>query len=93
MSRRRGNPENLRLKETFTCCEPPAEDSPIMKAIADILQSSQVENWAKGYDNELETLVNETKIHSARFEDQITSSPSGLDIEVQWRSFFNCLSH
>jgi hypothetical protein len=79
---RRGNPENLRLKESFTCCEAPDEDSPIMKAITDILNSSQVENWAKDYDGQLETLVNETKVHSARFEEQITSSPSGLDIEV-----------
>lgn len=79
---RRGNPDNLRLKEMFTCCESPAEDSPIMKAITDILQSSQVENWAKDYDDQLKTLVKETKIHSARFEDQITSSPNGLDIEV-----------
>jgi len=79
---RRGNPVNLRLKESFTCCEAPEEDSPIVKAITDILNSSQVENWAKDYDDQLETLSNETKIHSARFEEQITSSPNGLDIEV-----------
>jgi hypothetical protein len=79
---RRGNPVNLRLKESFTCCEAPEEDSPMVKAITDILNSSQVENWAKDYDDQLETLVNETKIHSARFEEQITSSPNGMDIEV-----------
>ncbi|XP_065334185.1 dynein axonemal heavy chain 3 [Cloeon dipterum] len=89
--RNRGNPENLRMREAFNCCEPMSENSPEVNQIQKLLEDRQVEEWAADYDKTHQRVVCEIEKNRARFDDQIVSAPLGLDIEDVTKVTEKCL--